>query len=370
MLRSAARWSAIAATALLLIGLASSDPVAAKDVTWLGVYTQEVTPELREGLNYNGSGVLVSRVIPGSPAAKAGLRRGDVIVRVGSRNVDSHDELSELVRTSPSGRTVDVQIVRDGRRDVLSVTLESRDDEELGFGDRDGDPTPAPRALQRDDAEADDDDRDDAEDDDGEIDDEDDDRDVPPLPRAPRAPRSPSAPLDSDDVLGLRDMAGMLGRGRLGVRVQTLNPDLASYFGARGTRGALVLHVTEDSPAQRAGIRAGDVVTRLGSRSIDDADDLIEAVRSSDGTVSITLIRHGQRQTVEARLDPMPRTMELRRRPRAFEWHSDGDRTRLRTIDPPRVRAFVRRDDDELRKMLDELRKEIDELRRQLDERQ
>src|SRR5262245_37239670 len=121
MRRSVARWTALAS--VLLVGAVGAGPAAAKQVTWFGVYTQEITPELREGLDYNGSGVLVSRVVPNSPAARAGVQRGDVITRLGSQAIESHDQLADIVKQSPSGRRMDLQIIRAGRRQALTVTL-------------------------------------------------------------------------------------------------------------------------------------------------------------------------------------------------------------------------------------------------------
>src|SRR5439155_22346078 len=90
----------------------------------------------------------------------------------------------------------------------------------------------------------------------------------------------------------------------------------ASYFGSRDAKGALVLDVTDGSPADKAGIRAGDVITRLRDKSIDSADDLIEAVRSTEGPAAISLLRHGARQTVEANLGKAPRIMRFEDGPR------------------------------------------------------
>ena len=54
---------------------------------WLGVYTQEVTSDLRDGLDLRGDGVLVNRVVDGGPADRAGLRRGDLVIHFNSRAV-------------------------------------------------------------------------------------------------------------------------------------------------------------------------------------------------------------------------------------------------------------------------------------------
>ena len=94
----------MAATLLVLgMGVASAaETPQAKDTkaapeAWLGVYSQTLTPELREGLNYNGSGALVSRVVDGSPAEKAGVKSGDVIVGINTTTVASATDLTNAI---------------------------------------------------------------------------------------------------------------------------------------------------------------------------------------------------------------------------------------------------------------------------------
>ena len=292
---------------LVLAGMALANPAAATG--WLGVYSQDITPELRDGMNYNGAGALVTRVVPDSPADHGGIERGDVIVQVGSRDVASPEELIDAVGSSAAGSLIDVLVVRDGAKKSLRVTLASRPDS----GDSEDD-SPMPRMHMR----------------------------TPDAPEAPEAPDAPPAPRthmmqrhmldggDADELMSqLPQMlgGGMIGRGRLGVRIESLNPDLASYFGSRDAKGALVLDVTDGSPADKAGIRAGDVITRLDGKTIEDADDLIGAVRSGEGTVSISLLRHGAKQTVETELGKAPKLMRFQNGPQGMNWQRRNGNT-------------------------------------------
>src|SRR5207244_1581211 len=121
----------MAATLLVLgMGVASAaETPQAKDTkaapeAWLGVYSQTLTPELREGLNYNnGSGALVSRVVDGSPAEKAGVKSGDVIVGINTTTVASATDLTNAIGAAKVGETISVRIVRDGTRSTLSAKL-------------------------------------------------------------------------------------------------------------------------------------------------------------------------------------------------------------------------------------------------------
>src|SRR5262249_16658515 len=138
---------------------------------WLGVYSQQITPELRDGLDYNGGGAVVTRVLPGSPAARAGIEKGDVIVRVGSADVDSPDALADAVRSSRAGRTTDVRSGRGGRRRTLNVPLGSHDN--AGNDDNEDFDVPAPPPSEP-----------------PQMDREDSDTPAPPeAPEAPEAPR-------------------------------------------------------------------------------------------------------------------------------------------------------------------------------------
>ena len=127
--------TALIAGLLLVSGLAgvSRARAAAEQRPWLGVYMQELTSELREGMDYRGDGgVIVSRVVPDGPAERAGLRKGDVIVRVNSRTVDSPAELQDVVRAARVGQSVSVEVFRNGERRILSVRLDARPGDQGG----------------------------------------------------------------------------------------------------------------------------------------------------------------------------------------------------------------------------------------------
>ena len=114
---------------LLVTGLAGVDRAraAAGQTPWLGVYLQELTPELREAMDYRGAdGVILTSVVADGPAANAGLRQGDVVVRFNSREVDSPAKLQELVGATRVGRSVSVEVFRAGERHVLSVRPAAR----------------------------------------------------------------------------------------------------------------------------------------------------------------------------------------------------------------------------------------------------
>ena len=204
---------------------------------WLGVYMQGLTPELREGLDLGGTGgVLVSGVVRDGPADRAGIRKGDVIVRIGSRAVESPDELSEVVGSARPGQSLAVQAVREGQHRTFDVKLGSRpSDEEMESPETRVAPEP-PQGKEW---------------------------GSPDEPEAPEAPRAPDYGRARDLMRGfdlpdpnmVRIFTSM-DRGRLGVRIESLNPGLGDYFGLKDGKGALVVDVVKDTPASRAGLHS------------------------------------------------------------------------------------------------------------------
>ena len=92
---------------------------------WLGVLIQEITPDMQEALGLEKRvGALVADVIENSPAQKAGIMRGDVIVQFEDRKVDSEHQLPTMVAYLPVGTEVEVVVLRDGKEKTIEVTLE------------------------------------------------------------------------------------------------------------------------------------------------------------------------------------------------------------------------------------------------------
>jgi len=310
------------AAVLVVLGMGSARAATEEREAWLGVYSQTLSPELREGLDYNGSGALVSRVVEGSPADKAGIRKGDIVVGIGTTTVASATDLSRAVRAAKTGQTVSLRVIRNGERRTLSARLAPRPEEDFEW------------------------------------------RSTPDAPDAPEAPEPPEPPRfkgDGDFDFSFDDLGSGIsmirtGRGRLGVRVENLNPDLGSYFGVEDGKGALLVEVLKDTPAERAGLKAGDVVTRVGDRAVEDTGDLSAALRAADRKVTLTVVRKNATRKVECELGDAPRTMRFRHDgPLGFR---DGD-VRIHRL-PPEGMADVRRELEELRRELRDLRSKLE----------
>ncbi len=249
----------------------------------LGVMVSDVDAKATTG------GVKIDEVNEDSPAEKAGMKAGDVVVEYDGERVRSARQFTRLVQETPEGRTVAIGLMRDGKKQTVKAMPEaghmtfnwepgtaSREPREFSF--------PMPREFNFD------------------FDDR--------MPRRfeYRLPEGFSRP-----VPGSRFPSP---RGRLGVTIQSITPELQEYFGAKNG-GALVSSVTRESAAAKAGIKAGDVIVSVNGRSVSDADDLISELEDTRGDVTIVVIRDKKemtlKATIEAPSDSSPRVI----RPRA-----------------------------------------------------
>lgn len=226
-------------------------------------------------------GVMIDEVQPDSPAEKAGLKRSDVIVEFDGEHVRSARQFSRLVQETAPGRTVKASVVRDGHRsDVQLTPAEGKAADMFLFnrGGRDRDRLgDLGRGL--------DDLGDRLED------------------LAPFVGRMPPF-----DFLFDMDLPGMgSSRGRLGATVDELTNQLATYFGAKD--GVLVAAVAEGSAAERAGLKAGDVITSINGGRIRSREELTQALRDvkDEGEVTIGIVRDKKESSLKVKLEPISR---------------------------------------------------------------
>ncbi len=267
---------------------------------YIGVYMQELTDEVKRGLDLEVTkGVLVSGVADDSPAEKAGLEEGDVIVTFGGTDIDSPGELRSVVREFEPGAPAKMEVVRDGRTETLTVTVGERPDSETwSFVTPDG------------------------------------------------------------DWHGMRDMRNafsMIAGPRLGIDAHEIeNDELSSYFGAK--EGILVLGVEDESVADKAGVKAGDVIQTIGDDTVTDIADLRGAVREFDegDEFTIGVLRHGKSQSLKAVMDEQEYS---------FFTSDDASLWRYHTPRAPRVhidRESLRDEIDELKREIREMKEQLE----------
>jgi serine protease Do len=234
----------------------------------IGVSVRDVRPA-EAGGEKPSEGVLIDEVRPGSPAEKAGIRRGDIVVEFDGERVRSARQFSRIVQETPAGRTVKATLVRDGRRS----------DVEIMPGDGSGDVT-----IQ------------------GDIGDY-----MRDFGRGLGRFGERLPPFNFNF-----DVPGVSGP-RLGVTVEEMTSQLAGYFGA--TDGLLVTSVAEGSSAEQAGLKAGDVITSIEGNPVRSRQDLLRGLRdaSSGGEVTIGIVRDKKESTLKAQIEAARRIPRGRR---------------------------------------------------------
>src|ERR1700690_1731608 len=107
---------------------------------------------------------------------------------------------------------------------------------------------------------------------------------------------------------------GSVTRGWIGVQIQPVTQDVAERLGFKKGEGALVAEPQKDSPAAKAGIEAGDVITAVDGKPIKDARDLAKkiGVLAPKSTVKLTVLHKGSEKTLDLRLGGLPNPKEAR----------------------------------------------------------
>jgi serine protease Do len=192
--------------------------------SWIGAQIQSLTPSLAKSYGLpSTSGALIAEVLPDSPASKAGIVAGDVITRFDGKVVDSSSALPVLVSLTDSGKSVSVEVWRNGRAQTVSVKLESR-------------------------------------------------------------PGRPAAASSNE-----RESGGF------GLHLQPFTPGLRQELGVDASSGVLVAEVSPGSPAARAGLRPGDVVTEVDGKAVGDPGELAQALRQlKQGQVARLKVARGE----------------------------------------------------------------------------
>ncbi len=250
--------------------------------SYLGVRLQDLDQEDVTRLKLaEEKGALVERVEEDSPAEKAGLQADDVIVRYHGEAVIGASQLARLVAETPAGRTVPVEVMRGGAVQKLSATIGDHESA-FDFG-KGGDwslHVPSPPELPEAPL-------------------------MPNMPSIPNMPLPPSPPKAWGDHR-LLDRMVWFGQGprKLGLDYQEIAGQLADYFKLAGDEGVLVTNVEADGPAAKAGVKAGDVILKLGSREIEDGEDLRRALEKAESGRETTLTVQRDGRPLELKLVP------------------------------------------------------------------
>jgi serine protease Do len=185
---------------------------------YLGVQIKDLAPEVAARLGLDKQkGVLVAKVFAGAPAAKAGLKDGDVVTNLAGKPVESGHDLQTVIASLPLNQPVSLSVLRDGERKELSVTVTEQ---------------PSDYGLAK-----------------------------QPTKQEPEADKQ-AEQLD-----------------KLGVEVADLTPEMAKQLGYKeGTKGVAVTRVEPDSPAAEAGLHRGVLLVKVDKQRVKDAASVRQAV--------------------------------------------------------------------------------------------
>ena len=347
-------------TVFAVSGMPLAESRSQEQSAWLGVQLQALNDDLKEAMDMKDDveGVLIAEVLDDSPADEAGLEDGDVVTAVDGEEMESVTDLVAAIRNHSPGDEVRVDVIRDGRRRTFEV--------ELGESDVD---------------------------------------------YRVRKIRIPEVSNIGDDVhkwvQGWSD-----DHGYLGVQILDLNDDLGQYFKVKQGEGVLITEVLEDSPAEDAGLMAGDVVLEYDGKEVKDTGKFRKYVaRTEPGEeVSLVVKRKGRTKTIAVEIgetgSPMGQFMEGFRMPSArapgrgrimiegddgevevYDIPGGAGSVRLPHMFMPGARRMIVEDlDDEdlkeleelrmedledfedLQEMIKDLRKDMQELREELEE--
>jgi S1-C subfamily serine protease len=229
---------------------------------YLGVNLSEIDPDRITALHLKDAhGAEVTLVDHDAPAGKSGLKVHDVILQLDGQAIENADQIRHRLLDMPSGRTVNLLVSRDGN--PINITVQLCDRAELqqkAWSQHLTVPEPAPPAKNG------------------------------------FSETFVGSPRPA--VTGILDTVMPKGL-YVGAELNPVRTQLADYFGVRSGTGLLVENVDYQSPAARAGLKAGDVVVKVESQQMTSKGDWVKAIRNHRGQlVQVTVMRNKQEQVL------------------------------------------------------------------------
>ena len=235
--------------------------------SYLGVGVAEVSAERVKALKLKEErGVEITKVDEDSPALKAGLKAGDVVLDYNGQRIEGTEQFVRMVKETPEGRQVRLLISRDGNTQTLTATIAAR----KGFGPFASGPGIDEERLRA------------------------------QLDKTQMALRNFQMPDTPQVFMGVRS-------GGLGIEAESITAQLAEYFGVKD--GVLVRSVVKDSAAAKAGMKAGDVITKVDDTSVSQPQEITRALRTlrTKKTFPVVVTRNHKDVTLSVTLEE-PRT--------------------------------------------------------------
>jgi membrane-associated protease RseP (regulator of RpoE activity) len=234
--------------------------------SYLGVHIDEVTPQTASALKLSdASGALITYVDQDGPACRAGLKNNDVVVGFNGSKIQNPDQLQDVIHATPAGKTVSLTVVRNGQKKDISVTLGAWPNAMAHV-----------RSLSP----------------------------APPMAFMPPAVTVP--PIPDIDIPSFTALSS-----RHGLVVENLCPQLSDFFGVPHGQGVLVRSVEKGSPADAAGLKAGDVIVKVNDETVHDMADWRRAMHVRAGKIPVAVVREKHEQLLVINLPTSGDTSQL-----------------------------------------------------------
>jgi serine protease Do len=235
--------------------------------SYLGVDIADVTTERLTALKLKEEkGVEVTMVDQDAPAGKAGIKEHDVILTMNGASVESGAQLRRMIHETPAGRIVSLGLSRDGQPMTIKVQLADKHSE---FA------MAHPKAKEFH-------------------------FEMPNIP-----------PMPDIDIPSI-NMVVVTSSARSGLMVENITPQLGEFFGVKNGNGVLVRSVEKGSRAEKAGLRAGDIIVKVNDQAVHDTSDFSHAVKSRSGnSVNVGVIRDKKEQNLNLTLPSRKESGEL-----------------------------------------------------------
>ena len=214
-----------------------------KSSGWIGVMIHDVNEKIaRKAKLDSEEGAFVKEVVKDSPADSAGIQERDIIIEFNGKKIFDSDDLAKLVHRTLPGTKADIVIVRDGQKKTLTLTVGKNKESKREMFSA-----------------------------------------VPNIP----------------------DVHVFVGSHILGLQLLTLNEQLGEYFGAPNSEGVLVEEVERESVAEKAGFKAGDVIVRVGNKTVDEVEKVQRELRKYDegDKVDFEIMRKGAKRVLSVEME-------------------------------------------------------------------
>lgn len=289
---------------------------------YLGVDISDVTTERLSALKLKEEkGVEVTMVDQDAPAGKAGIKEHDVILSMNGTEIESGAQLRRMIHETPAGRVVTFVLSRDGQPMTVKVPLADKH-KEFATG-------PKMKDFHF---------------------------------------EMPNLPVMPDIDIPSINMVVVTSSARSGLMLENITPQLGEFFGVKNGNGVLIRSVEKGSRADKAGLRAGDVIVKVNDHPVHDTSDFAHAVKSrSGGSVSVGVVRDKKEQNLNLTLPPKKESGELLEEEESLEGPEINADSAVELSDAEQEVAKLR---PQIKLAVEDYRKSTQELRKSLCDQQ